>query len=75
MRSRGAAAVLAAVLASAAAGGCSETSPAGDELASPAERDATPLAEPALERTEPERKQERLEEFGVAEPEPGDESP
>ena len=51
---------------------CSEDSPGGEELVRPAEREAAPVSEPGLERTEAERREERLEHFGVDEPEPGE---
>lgn len=66
--SRRAALASAAALALAGALACSETSPGGDELMSPAEREAVPLSEEGLDATERERKQERLEEYGVEDP-------
>lgn len=64
--------VLLALVALAGPSACSEASPEGEELASPAQRDATPVGEKGLARSEAERKEERLEEFGVAEPESGE---
>lgn len=66
---------LVAALAVLAAGGCSEQSPQGRELAAPSDREAAPVGEAALDRPEPERKEEKLEEFGVDAPEPGEAPP
>ena len=48
-------AVLLALGALAGALACSEDSPGGEELVRPAEREAAPVGEPGLERTEAER--------------------
>lgn len=53
--------------------GCSESSPGGDELMAPSDRDATPVSETGLERTAEERQEERLEEYNVEDPDSADE--
>jgi hypothetical protein len=57
-----------AALALVGALACSEASPGGDELMSHAEREAVPLSEEGLDATKRERKEERLEEYGVGDP-------
>jgi hypothetical protein len=59
-------------LAALGPGGCSDESPGGEKLMAPAEREAAPVSETGLERTAQQRKEERLEEFNVAEQEPDD---
>jgi hypothetical protein len=47
---------------------CRDTSPGGEALMAPAEREATPVTETGLERTEQARSEEWLEEWNVEDP-------